>query len=417
MKRCLSLTLTALVGTLGISRGQTLVDGTSYPALFGAAGSLTVDPHTTPPAGVLLDLSVVLDPDEEVTGPLGTYWNATATGGADGYLTLLGLNVRTNSTGAEVALTGDSLKFNIDNNPNTLLGALGVGLGLSLDWSATAKFNAPGKVVTLSPNSVYRISFDVADGSGLLNSTLGLTPTFGVELINGTGGSVGYSGGGTVANILGLSLLNVVGGPSGTKRATAEFHTGATVPAGAAGVRFTGSAVLPATVLNIGTAFATVSGLALVRIDPVREYAQDHGLEGEDQDPNADPDGDGRNNQEEYAQGTDPSTGDIGPTYIATGDPDGSGPQTSGVIITVPVRQGAEFVSDPETGALDATVAGVTYHAEGSENLVNWNLPLVEVTPNTSFSSGLPTLSTGMEYRSFALPSGLPHAFLRVVYE
>lgn len=417
MKRCLSLTLTALVGSLGISRGQTLVDNTSYPALFGAADTLTVDPHTEPPPGTLLDLAVVLDPDEAVTGPLGTYWNATATGGADGYLTLLGLTARTNSTGAQVALTGDSLKFNIDNNPNTLLGALGIGLGLSLDWSATAKFNAPGKVVTLSPNSVYRVSFNVVDGSGLLNSTLGLAPTFGVELINGTGGSVGYSGGGSVANVLGLSLVNVGSGPPGTKRATAEFHTGATVPAGAAGVRFTGSAVLPATVLNLGTTFATVSNLALVRVDPVREYAQENGLEGEDQDPNADPDGDGRNNQEEYAQGTDPSTSDIGTTYTATGDPDGSGPQTSGVIITIPIRQGATFVPDPESGALDATVAGVTYHAEGSENLVNWNLPLTEVTPNTSFSSGLPTLRTGMEYRSFALPSGLPRAFLRVVYE
>lgn len=418
MKRCLSLTFAALVGTIGMSHGETLVDGTSYPTLFGAAGTVTVTPHTTPPSGVLLNLSVVLDPDEEVSGPLGTYWNATATGGADGYLSVLGVNVRTNTTGAQVALTGSSLQFKIDNDPNTLLGALGVGLGLSLDWSATAKFNAAGKVLTLSPNSTYKVSFNVIDGSGLLNSTLGLSPTFGVELIDGAGASVGYSGGGSVANVLGLTLVNVGTGPTGTKRATAEFHTGATVPAGAAGVRFTGSAVLPATVLNLGSTFATVSSLAIDRVlGPVQQYAQDSGLDGGDIEPNEDPDGDGRDNQQEYAQGTDPSKNDLGQIYVTTGDPDGAGPLTNTAICTFAVRDTAVFVADPETGAWEASIDGVTYRVEGSEDLQVWHLPLVEVTDNASFAAGLPTVSTGMDYRSFALPSGLVRAFLRVVFE
>ena len=265
MKRCLPLTLAILAATLGISRGQSLVDGTNYSGLFGPADDVTVTPHTTPPGGLLLDLSVVLDPTEQVTGPLGDYWTATATGGADGYLTVAFLNVRTNSTGAQVALTGDALEFNIDNDPATLLGALGTGLNVGLGWSATATFDAPGEVLLLSPNSIYELSFDVDGSDGLLNSTLGLTPSFHVEFLDG-GNAVGSAGNGSLVNVLGLNLLGIIGSPPGSGRATVQFQTGNTVSGNAAGVRFSASALVPATLLGIGTQFASISNISVVAV-------------------------------------------------------------------------------------------------------------------------------------------------------
>ena len=74
MQRCLSLALALLAATHGISRSQTLVDGSSYPGLFSPAASVTAETDTEP--GLL---NVVLDPAATTTGPLGTHCNATAT--------------------------------------------------------------------------------------------------------------------------------------------------------------------------------------------------------------------------------------------------------------------------------------------------------------------------------------------------
>jgi hypothetical protein len=263
MNRCLSLTtLAILAGTLGASHGQTLVDSTTHTGLFSPSATLTVDPLTEPPPP--LGTGIDLDPATAITGSLGSYWTATATGGAEVFL----LGVSTLATGSQIALSNNSLQFKVSNDPQSLLGALGVGLSLELQWSATAIFDGtPGAVVTLEPNRTYRISFDVTDDSGLLDSTLNINPAFGVELLDGAGNPISYVGGGTNASILGLQLAPVLGGPNGAATATADFVTGATVPNGAAGIRFTGAASLPATVLNIGTDFAAVSNLKLVAVD------------------------------------------------------------------------------------------------------------------------------------------------------
>ncbi len=414
MKSCVLLALSTCLPLLALPTGasEIVVDST-YPGLFTPPSQITVVPATIPPGSIL---GVQLD--GTASGNLGTRWTATANGGA-----VLGSNLlaelRVAETGAQVALTGSAMQFNLSNNPASILGALGAGLGLSMDWTATAKFNATGNVLTLKPNSVYLVTFDLDTGSGLLNSVAGISPTFTAELLDGSGAATGISGGGgTLLNLLGLPLAPVVGSP-GTGRVTAEFHTGSTVAGGAASLRFKGSATLPITLGSIGTNFATVSNLSMTQVDPYTIWADNNGLESEaDRALDADPDHDGRTNRREYALATDPSSGLHGDTYPAVGDPDGSGPETSVFVMTIAVRNGASFSSSG--GDRVATLDGVTYRVEGSFDLATWTLAVSEVTPNTGFKQGLPTLPSGWEYRSFRVPGETKdtrRAFLRLVIE
>ena len=411
MKRCLPLTLVSLASLPGITLGALpLVDGSNYPDLFGAAGAVSV---TTPiPGGSIAGIYL----GGSNSGPVGSHWSVQASGGAVSGSNLV-TEIRLLETGAQVALTGSALEFNLTNPPGSLLGSLGVGLSVNLSWSATAAFDSPGQALTLQPNSVYRVKFDVDGGGGLLNSTLGIAPTFGVELLDGSGASISYSGGGTLANVLGLELVEIIGAPAGSGTATAQFQTGSSVPAGAAGIRFTGSAALPATALGIGTNFATVSNLEVIYVDPYTLWIEDSGLtDPEDQQPDADPDGDGRTNFEEFAVATDPEVSDLTPVYVATGDPDGEGPETSVLVMTVPARAGAEFSEDD--GDQVASQDGAGYRVEGSFQLIDWAEAVSEVAPNTTFAGSLPPLAAGWEYRSFRVPgqtSDTPKAFLRLI--
>jgi hypothetical protein len=262
MKCCAPLLAAALAAAPGISDGQTLVDGSNYPGLFGPADDdVTVTPPPLP-GGTLLGVHA----GGSASGPLGTYWQAQANGGAVQGSNLLG-ELRLSETGAQVALGNGALEFNISNDPDSLLGALGAGLGLTMSWSATATFDEPGDELFLVPNTIYRVVFDVDGSNGLLNSTLGLTPTFGIEMLDGGGDAIDSPAeGGTLVNIIGLELLGVIGSPPESGRATVDFQTGSTVPGGAAGLRFTGSAILPATVLNLGTNFATISNITVAAV-------------------------------------------------------------------------------------------------------------------------------------------------------
>ncbi|WP_367870520.1 hypothetical protein [Luteolibacter sp. Populi] len=263
MKCCAPLLAAALAATLGSSDGQTLVDGTNYPGLFGPAGNVTVTPSSLPD-GTLLDVHL----GGSKSGSLGSYWTAHATGGA-----VLGSNLplipelRLAETGAQVALSNNGLEFNISNNPNSILGSLGTGLGLALTWSATATFDEEGQELLLLPNTIYQVSFDVDGSSGLLNSTLGVFPNFGLEMLDGNGDAISCPAvDGSLVNIIGLDLLGIVGSPPESRRAVVQFETGASVAGGAAGLRFSGSAVLPATLLGIGTNFATVSNISVTQV-------------------------------------------------------------------------------------------------------------------------------------------------------
>jgi hypothetical protein len=248
-----------IIGTLSAlltmdACGQSLVNGTNYPDLFAPSGSVTVDPSDGGLVGITLGGSA--------TGPVGTYWDANAQGGAS--VSLLGIGLA--ETGAQVELTGSELRFDISNNADSLLGRLGTGAGVALNWSATATFDATGNELILAPNTIYVVTFDVDGSNGLLNSTLGLLPAFGLEFLDGSGTPIGVEGGGTLVNIIGLSLEPVLGPAVGTGRATVNFTTGSTVAGGPAGLRFTGEAVIPATAFGIGTNFATITNIGVTQI-------------------------------------------------------------------------------------------------------------------------------------------------------
>lgn len=410
MKRYAPLASATLALVMEPSLGNTIPDPIVYAGLFGPTGNVTVTPPPIPTAG-LYQLGGT------ATGNLGTYWNATATGGA-----VVGTNVlvelRVAESGAQVALTGSALEFNLSNNPASVLGALGAGLSVATTWSATATYDKPGEELILKPDTTYRIRFDVDAGSGLLSSTLAISPTFGVELLNGSGNPVAYSGGGTLANLVGLELLTVVGAPAGTGTAVVNFRTGATVPTGSAGIRFTGSATLPVTLLGIGTKFASITDLQVGEIDDFTLWLEENEVPEEQAEPGDDPDGDGRTNLEEFAVSSDPLVGDGNNVTGTIGDADGAGPQTSVFVMTLPVRNGATFQQDGND--LVASADGVNYRIEGSFELLDWTLAVSEVTPNTSFSNPLPELPDGWTYRSFRVPgqtSDSPRAFLRAVFD
>lgn len=247
---------TLAVATLLVSAvsAQSLINSTNYSDLFSPPGNVTVD-APSPLLGLTLGGSA--------SGPLGNYWSADATGGAS--LSVLGLGVV--DTGAQVSLSGNALEFNISNQPNTLLGALGTGASLSFGWSATATFDQAGQELTLTPATIYQVSFDLMGNDTLLSSTAGLLPSFGVELLDGAGNPIGSAGGDTLVDILGLSLLSpVVGNPVGDSRATVTFITPSSVDSAPASLRFTGDASLSATALGIGTNFATISNVNITAV-------------------------------------------------------------------------------------------------------------------------------------------------------
>jgi len=260
MKSITSLTfaLAAPLFMTSVASAQSLtINGTSYTNYFGPAANVTVT--TSIPSGTVL--SVVTGGTK--TGTLNTYWSGTANGGAVLGSNVLG-EVRVSDTGAQVALTGNSLQFNVSNNPTSLLGSLGTGVGgLGLNWSATSKFT--GSQLILAPNTTYQVAFDVNGSNGLLNSTLGLLPTFNVSLLDGTT-AVGTSSSGSLVNILGLSLTPVLGGATGDQHAVVNFVTGNTVSGTAASLKFGGSATLPATALGLGTNFATISNISIAAV-------------------------------------------------------------------------------------------------------------------------------------------------------
>jgi hypothetical protein len=414
MKRCLSLTLAAVSGFASSLRAsETVVDGSNYPDLFAPNNAEVTGIHPPTPPGAVAELVLTATN----SGPLGTHWNAVVNGGAKIGTNLVG-EIVLSSTAAQAKLAGSALQFNLNNDPVELLGALGVGTGLSLNWSATAKFDDSGETLNLAPNSVYDVSFDVDGGSGLLNSTLGITPVFAVELLDGADAPVGYSGGGLAANVLGLDLQEIVGAPAGSGRATARFRTGANPSTAPASLRFTASAILPVSLLSIGSNFATVSNLTIEHIDAYTVWVEENEVDESMQDPNADPDQDGKPNIQEFALATDPGSGGHDDVDFGIGDPDGAGAQTSTFVMTIPVRAGAQFSSNG--GDQLATQDGATYRVEGSYDLLSWALAVSEVTPNQSFASGLPQLPDGWEYRSFRVPDpiqGTAEAFLRVKFD
>lgn len=227
-------------------------DGTSYASIFSPAGSVTVNP----PNGGLLTVNL-----GGTAGPADVgFWSLRATGGAS--VGLLGLGLL--ETGSRVALDGSSLKFQMSNNASSLLGALGVGTAITASWEATATFDNPAAPIELQPGSRYTVSFLVDGSNGLLQSGIGITPNFTVELLDGAGNAMSSTNSATLINLVGLLGTGVT---SGTVNLTFDIPAG--ISPGAASLRFKGGAVLNTTVLGLGTTFASIRNLQMVVSNPV----------------------------------------------------------------------------------------------------------------------------------------------------
>ncbi|MEZ5385248.1 MAG: LamG-like jellyroll fold domain-containing protein [Prosthecobacter sp.] len=122
--------------------------------------------------------------------------------------------------------------------------------------------------------------------------------------------------------------------------------------------------------------------------------------------PYDDPNGDGKTNLEHFAFDGDPlSAIDDGKHREAITDVSG----TNHFAITIPVRSGAVFSGSPSP---TATIDGITYAFQGTLNLVSWDELVSEVVPPDS--AGLPSVSSGWEYRTFILDNAsLTRGFLR----
>lgn len=119
-----------------------------------------------------------------------------------------------------------------------------------------------------------------------------------------------------------------------------------------------------------------------------------------------DPDNDGWSNLAEFAFDDDPATA------RASGKVRSGMVQTSGgngLVLTLPVRDGAVFSGSP---AKSAAVGKLTYVVEGSDRLEIFNREVTEVPAS---ADGMPPLGAGWSYRSFRFGSvGGPSGFVRV---
>ena len=125
-----------------------------------------------------------------------------------------------------------------------------------------------------------------------------------------------------------------------------------------------------------------------------------------------DPDGDGLNNYTEFALNSDPTSsapsGKVR-SEVATVGADNA------MLLTLPVFNGASFSGSP---AETATIGQLNYTIEGSNGLAAFDQPVSEVSP--AMATGLPTLGSGWNYRTFRLDGAVggatprgPTGFLR----
>jgi hypothetical protein len=119
--------------------------------------------------------------------------------------------------------------------------------------------------------------------------------------------------------------------------------------------------------------------------------------------PLGDIDRNGISNLMEFATGGDPTVATdngIAPSglwQIANGD---------ALAMTIAVPNAATFAPGSD-GAMTASIGGLTYRIEGSEDLNAWTRPIEEVTP--AHVAGVPVAPpAGHRYRSFRIAAGAP---------
>ena len=143
---------------------------------------------------------------------------------------------------------------------------------------------------------------------------------------------------------------------------------------------------------------------------PFQDWAQSNiaAIDTADEDPLADPDGDGTVNLSEFALNGDPLDGsDIGRLAGQTASVPALG---NALIITFATRAGATFVGN------STTLDGLAYTVLGSTDLAGFGSPVTEVSP-AIVPAGWPAPAAGYEYHTFRLNAStglIAKGFLRV---
>jgi autotransporter-associated beta strand protein len=134
---------------------------------------------------------------------------------------------------------------------------------------------------------------------------------------------------------------------------------------------------------------------------PYATWAAAKGLDGtpgKESGKGDNPDGDGETNFEEFAFDSNPLSGAASGKVVGKFATIGS---TDNVLtLSFPVRGLPSFTGTPHK---TATVNGVVYRVEGSDDLLTWPVTVTEVTGATAagIQAGLPPLGAGWSYRTF----------------
>lgn len=307
-----------------------------------------------------------------------------------------------------------------------------------------------GGTQVLTGVSNYTGTTTVNAGTLQVDGTLGDTPTMVLGTLSGNGSISDTvtvpSGGGLGAKItdwtgsagtgftdLAVEALALDPGPHPITVDTtglANFtETGKTFPILVASGGITGFDTLDFTVTapgftGTGTWSVQTNGGNLelvytVLSEPYAAWAASKGLTPPIDGKNLDPDADGLTNLQEFAFDGDPlAAANDGKVVAGLADPDGAGPETSALVLTLPVRDGAVFSGPGDL--VSAAVDGVVYSIQGSDDLADFtSMEITEVTP--ALTAGLPALSTGWTYRSFRTPGSPaepdPRDFIRAGVE
>ena len=379
--------------------------------------------------------------DNIIDGPItiASGGGSTAIKVIGGSLTLNGA-VAANTAGRFLILGGTA------GMPGTINGVISDGtnpLGITMQGPNTWTFTGA---------NTYTGTTTVSGGTLLVNGTQN-TSTGAVSVTGGTLGGTGTIGGnitvdaaGTIAPGASVGILTAV------NAVTLNGHLAIQIDGASADKLVVGStlnitnATLDLTQINpisgapvviatygalAGTQFATVNGLptgyaldynynslnqiALVQASGYGTWIAGFGLSVPDQAKDADPDGDGANNLQEFAFKGDPTSA-ANNGLLKSVVQDATAPAGTEFTLVAAVRRGAAFASGPD-GVQTATQDGVTYTVEGTVDLGAFTGAVSHAGPSDT-ATGLPDLTgTDWEYHTFSLDSseGLTgQGFLRV---
>ncbi|BCU76029.1 hypothetical protein llg_07440 [Luteolibacter sp. LG18] len=235
--------------------------------------------------------------------------------------------------------------------------------------------------LTLSGTNTYT-GDTVATGGTLSLANASLADVADVKISNGAMLNLGFAGTDTIDELY-IDGVQQASGTWGSPTSSAVNKTS----------RITGTGILQ---VNTGAAVATYE-----------DWATAKGLTVANNGKAQDPDGDGRNNLQEFAFDEDPLSGkSASKMSVKVATVDGQ----SVLTLTLPVRAAASF-PDGYSGMLASLpVDGFTYYIMGSVDLTYWNLDIAEVPSGQSgpLQANLPPLSSGWIYRSFYVPGAHP---------